>query len=1011
MKLKGLLIVIILFKLQVLLAQDDRYRFDGSILQDYKFLNSPSVQSPDVTAFQKVSQIPVSNYTGRANISIPIYQIQVGRMSVPISIVYNSSGVKVADMPSNVGSNWSLNAGGVVTKTVRGIDDFTYPEIIHTRVSHDSKTPSGWLGKVVGFEPDANQENDPLPDIYNVSAPGLSTKFTHERVSYTNKAIPLEIEKKGNLIEDEFGLLYTGYFGITDPPLAYPRHGFTTLNIKSLNGIQYSFLTPEVSCTYKSGVTLGMLDKAVDFKINAFKLDSMFDPATNQTINFVYEEYSNTFFDKFHPQPYSFNYSYNAKTNRLKQINFENGSVEFIYGLQREDNTGEKALTEILVKNHLGTVIKNVKFEYSYFQSTINPTSPQSKRLRLDRVYQVDSNNLALVGEYTLTYNTNVDMPPRDSWAHDFLGYNNGVYSSSNTTPTPKIYKNELAYDSNYKNDDTSTSSHRVYIPFDNGTAPVRDERSGLVGNFSLEADEEASKAYILKSIEYPTGGKSEFEYEINEFGGSRIGGGLRIKTIKNIDEFGVEQISDYNYSSGYMIQMPRYVTYGAYFKIYNVPQANVELTSGSFVGYSSVGITNRYDKESTWYSYFTKKDYPNIYSAKTIFGSSYRVNESRAWRANANYSLYLDRDMLRGKLKKKVITDKNGLYRLKQQYEYTLKNFRNINYTFQNPTYQSDPRGCYTESGLYVRDCGGYDEEIDYPVDRNLLTKVTTQVLGDFHNEHGGNQVISDYVQTEKTYTYDDKYPRVVSEQQSKSDIEYEKLIDECNGNVACENDIRQTYPLVLGAEYMEKTYEYPMEGSLLWGQHRLDSPVSVTLSNERVHLKSNEIIYKDFGQGIIDIEQSNYFGSNRFNPQDPIESTKITKRDHKGNILEVLTQDGIYTSFIYGYGSRYLICELKNVSYNELISATLNLNITLEDLINSTSDSEIKTKTNQIRNQIDKGRITSYTHKPLVGITSVIDVRGRETTYEYDGFNRLIYLKDHDKNIISQNSYIYKN
>jgi YD repeat-containing protein len=52
----------------------------------------------------------------------------------------------------------------------------------------------------------------------------------------------------------------------------------------------------------------------------------------------------------------------------------------------------------------------------------------------------------------------------------------------------------------------------------------------------------------------------------------------------------------------------------------------------------------------------------------------------------------------------------------------------------------------------------------------------------------------------------------------------------------------------------------------------------------------------------------------------------------------------------------------------------------------------------------------VTSYTYEPLVGITSMTDPRGYKTTYKYDEFNRLQYVKDAEGNILSENEYKYR-
>ena len=54
---------------------------------------------------------------------------------------------------------------------------------------------------------------------------------------------------------------------------------------------------------------------------------------------------------------------------------------------------------------------------------------------------------------------------------------------------------------------------------------------------------------------------------------------------------------------------------------------------------------------------------------------------------------------------------------------------------------------------------------------------------------------------------------------------------------------------------------------------------------------------------------------------------------------------------------------------------------------------------------------QLTSYTHEPLVGITSQTDAKGLTTYFEYDQYGRLLYVKDQDRNIIKSYTYHLKN
>ena len=80
--------------------------------------------SPESHALMQYSDIPVSLYTGIPDISIPIYTINVGNFSLPISLRYHASGIKVAQEASRVGLGWSLHAGGCISRTIQERDDF-----------------------------------------------------------------------------------------------------------------------------------------------------------------------------------------------------------------------------------------------------------------------------------------------------------------------------------------------------------------------------------------------------------------------------------------------------------------------------------------------------------------------------------------------------------------------------------------------------------------------------------------------------------------------------------------------------------------------------------------------------------------------------------------------------------------------------------------------------------------------------------------------------------------------
>ncbi len=84
--------------------------------------------SPQAASLGIFGQIPVGNYTGTAEISIPLYNINYKELSIPLSISYHTSGIKPDIFPGTVGLGWTLNAGGAITRVVHGSPDYgQYP--------------------------------------------------------------------------------------------------------------------------------------------------------------------------------------------------------------------------------------------------------------------------------------------------------------------------------------------------------------------------------------------------------------------------------------------------------------------------------------------------------------------------------------------------------------------------------------------------------------------------------------------------------------------------------------------------------------------------------------------------------------------------------------------------------------------------------------------------------------------------------------------------------------------
>jgi hypothetical protein len=125
----------------------------------------------------------------------------------------------------------------------------------------------------------------------------------------------------------------------------------------------------------------------------------------------------------------------------------------------------------------------------------------------------------------------------------------------------------------------------------------------------------------------------------------------------------------------------------------------------------------------------------------------------------------------------------------------------------------------------------------------------------------------------------------------------------------------------------------------------------------------------------------------------------------DNKGN-SQYITKDNITNVvYIWGYNQAYPVAKIEGATLSEVTSS---LGGSFPDLgSGGLSDTQAIT----LRNQLPNAMVTTYTYAPLIGMVTATDPKGVTTNYAYDTFNRLYLTRNDDKNIVAKYRYAYQN
>jgi hypothetical protein len=419
--------------------------------------------------------------------------------------------LKAAETSSWVGAGWSLNAGGMITRSVMGAPDDRGFSISNVWNGHYSDYGfNSYLNNSGGQIDDAaffRGNKDGEPDLYFFNFAGYTGKF------YFN--------------DDRMPILVPGQ-DIKIQPFLESTAGFVGFIVTCSDGTKYYFgktgnngsVNPVESST---PATLQYGISNANAAASSWFLNKIMSADGTDSITLKYELENYSYYALTTPPVLSTNYFPLQVTKmgielvknfvsgvRLSQINFANGTIIFtkaasaridVAGGSAVDNSfndatnggssAAYALGSISISDNNGFCKKD-SFYYNYFfdNSALNSTffSPYNiynlhsdeYRLRLDSVQEIACDGSTKIPPHKFSYFTE-SVPRRLSFGFDHWGYPNGIINNAGLVPTCTVMAN--------------------------GT-------SVTINGANRDAVWPAMRAGGLQQITYPTGGFTSFDFE-----------------------------------------------------------------------------------------------------------------------------------------------------------------------------------------------------------------------------------------------------------------------------------------------------------------------------------------------------------------------------------------------------------------------------------------------------------------------------------------------------------------
>lgn len=596
-------------------------------------------QTPNAASLGKYGDCPVSLFTGRPNISIPLYHFKSHNLTLPITLDYDAGGVLVNCLPGWAGQNWTLNAGGVITRNAKGRhDEYVYSSRTNFHNSQNyfqchNTLLTLWLNSTDNYQALKQDikylQHDLAPDIFTFYFMGKSGKFflgtdgKWKVLSDDNLEVLFDYTEPSNFITP----LFRKFPNINEEQ---PKiiAGF---KIRDEEGNVYQFGYDRNAIEYTINFwNMTLVDYDESWRASSWYLTRVTDRFGNELFKLDYERGAylmQIFFSHYFS---SITYEYDNEIYYYESGSYHNNQdfpytisihspvyLSMISGAGMTVSIGSSYVPDQLSTENLyeSFCARYMNYKPSIYDALIQRTSKFSdlayssyyNKNECYFFYLTSTRDDSLRNfRYTPQNDLNIDLLGHTRMKQlDYVAINGSksrYYVFNHSYINRRLCLESISLQDSPENPGINVmSKYRFYYhDFDQLPADYLTRRVDHWGfyNNAMSIDSvysnrqgnllqlRASNLYYcrmgsLSEIEYPTGGTTVFEYELNTYGkylkedrqstinASGNGGGLRIKSIKDYDSHNHTKLlkfREYEYynpgthvSSGELYAMPKY--------------------------------------------------------------------------------------------------------------------------------------------------------------------------------------------------------------------------------------------------------------------------------------------------------------------------------------------------------------------------------------------------------------------------------------------------------------------